>query len=145
MPLLITWGLRLLAGPFGKYIAIAAILAATGAALAIGLHEHDQRIRAEDAARVQAATAAQQLADAKANAAALAASLADAEARASRVTTIKTEIARAPVSSGCVASPSVRAALDGLRGAAGPGGGAAGNPGGAAVVPGSTGATKPAP
>lgn len=136
--------LALLSGPIGRiglYVAAAMAVLAAGA---LWFHEHDQRIRAEDAARVAAVTAAAELANVRAGAAALSASLADAEARASRVVTLKTEVARAPVTQACVNSPALRAALDGLRGAAGPGGGAPKNPGGVTGMPGAADATKPA-
>jgi hypothetical protein len=135
----------LLLSPFGRIGLYVVAALAVVAGVAFWLHEHDARIRAEDAARVAAVTAAAELANVRAGAAALASSLADAEARASRVVTIKTEIARAPITQGCASSPSVRVALDAMRGAAGSGSGAASGSGGAATVPAAAGATKSAP
>lgn len=136
--------LALLIGPLGRIGLYVVGALAVIAAAAFIVHEHDARIRAEDAAHVAAVTAAEELRQSKANAAALSVSLADAQARATATATTKTEIARAPVTNGCAASPAVAAALDGLRRAAGAGSGAPANPGGAVVVPAAAGSAKPA-
>lgn len=127
--------LPLLAGPLGRMALWAGLAVALAGAGWLALHQHDQRVLAEQAARQAAAVAAQQLADLRA---ALDASQAEARAAAARAeaaATIKQEIANAPLTGECVPFDPLGAALDGLRRAAGTGDGAAGNPAGPSVVP----------
>ena len=135
--------LAFFAGPLGRfalYAGLAAVLVAGGFWI---VHEHDGRVLAEQAAVEAAAVAQQQVADAQRAAAAATEEARAAVDRANRVATIKTEIARAPVSTSCATSPAVAAALDGLRQNARAGAGAAVNPGGVAGVPGSAGTARP--
>ena len=134
--------LAFFAGPMGK-IALYAMAAVAIIGVVWGvIHEHDGRIRAEDAAKVAAATATMQIAQAKAGAEAVQASAAEAIARAREVNTVKLEIAHAPVTQACAASPAINAALDGLRGGSGPGGSPPVNPAGAAGVRPAAGAAR---
>ena len=124
-------------------------LGALAVALAVGayfvwLAEHDAKLRAEDAARVAATTAAEQVRQAQEGAAAVQADAAESIQRAREVNNVKLEIARAPVSVGCVGSPAVLRALDSLR-HPGAGGGPAGDPAGPVVVPAGTGTARRAP
>ena len=127
--------LALLSGPFGKiamWAALAAFLVAGGL---FALHQRDQRVLAEHAAREAVAVAALQLADARRAVAASEAEAKAAVARADAASTIKQEIANAPLTGECVPFDPLGTALDGLRRAAGSGDGQAGNPAGPPVLP----------
>jgi hypothetical protein len=120
--------LAFLASPFGKYVGYAALALTLILGGSYALHEHDQRVLAEQAAKEAAVVAAQQIADAKKVAAAVQADAAAAIARATLAATVKGNIDHAPITYACAQSPAVRAALDGLPGSAGSSGGSAANP-----------------
>ena len=108
--------LGLLGGMPGRILAGLAAAGAIVLAVVLWLHEHDARLLAEQAAKVQAVAAAQQLATAKA-AADQAQALADAaEKRAATLATAKTEIAHAPPPApSCGPPAAVLRAVDALR------------------------------
>ncbi len=137
--------LALLTGPFRRVAIYTTVALAIVGAGAVALHQHDRRVLAEQAAAEAAAVAAQQVADMRRAVDAANAEAEAATARANAAANVKREIARAPVTVACAASPAVRVVLDGMRGTGGSGAGAAGSPGGAVGVPAATGAPKPAP
>ena len=127
--------LPFLAGPLGRALMWGALAAAVIGGAVFTVHQHDRRVLAEQAAREATAVAARQMADMRA---ALAASEAEAKAavaRAEAASTIKQEIANAPLSGECVPFDPLGAALDGLRRAAGAGGGSPDSAPGPPVVP----------
>lgn len=120
-----------LRGPLGKAALYAGGAVALALAAWLAVAEHDKRILGEQAAEEAAVIAEQQVSDLRRAVVEANAEATAAIARASAAANIKREIARAPVSSGCAASPAIAAALDGLRSArpgAGPPGGAGGAP-----------------
>lgn len=136
--------LALLTGPMGKLIGYGALAVALVLGGWYALHEHDQRVLAEQAATEAAVVAAQQIADARKAAAAVQADAAAAIARAAMAATVKGNIDHAPITYACAQSPAVRAALDGLPGASSAGGGAPGGAGKPAVLRPAAGGAKAA-
>jgi hypothetical protein len=110
--------LGLLGGPVGKVLAGVAAAGVIVLAIALWLHEHDARILAEQAAKVQAVTAAAQLADAKAATAAVQAVADAAQARANVLANVRTEIAHAaPPAAACGVPAAVLRAVGSMRAA----------------------------
>jgi uncharacterized protein HemX len=121
-----------LAGGTGKVLGILALVLALAGGSALWLHEHDVRVLAEQAAAEAMQVSAEQAREHQAAIAALQAQHAADLARLRATTAVKQEIARAPITTACAASPAVSAAAAELRRRAGPGAGQAGRAGGAA-------------
>lgn len=138
MPILALW--QFLGSPLGRAGMIVLACGVAAAGYLVWLGAHDRAVLAEQAAKEAAAVAETQIADLRRAVDAADAEARDATERAAKVTVIKTEIARAPVTVACVRSPAVAAALDGLRAA----GGGNGPPGGAGVPVGMPAAAGPA-
>ena len=138
---LLTW----ITGAAGKYIAaVFAAVAIIGGYL-FWLREHDGRLLAEQAAREAAVVAADRVKQAEAGAAAVQAEATAQIARITATSRTRQEIARAPVTFACAASPAVAAALRGLRPDPAPGPGAPGSAPVAAGVPAAAHPPGPAP
>ncbi|MDR3415019.1 MAG: hypothetical protein P4L83_02440 [Nevskia sp.] len=132
-PLAALWPpLALVHGVFAciaRLLGVALILVGCGR---LWLAQHDAGIVAQWQAAQTAAVASAREQEHASAMAALEAAQQDAAARVRTVTVIKREIAHVPASTGCVRSPAISAALDGLRR---PAGGRAGSPAGGAPVP----------
>jgi hypothetical protein len=110
-----------------KGLAIAGAVVACIVAYGLWLHEHDDKIIAEQTSLANAEVAHEQQVHSQATIAALQGSLADAKSRSAQSVLLKQAIANAPKSVACINSPVVSAYLGSLR--ANPdGGSAAGQP-----------------
>ena len=115
-----------LLSPLGRWAAVAAVL---GVLAGWGWLERAGRHAAQDRAHA----AEKQVRARDAAIGALERQAAEAETRAARAAQIRTRIREVPNGTACAASPAVRAALDGLRAAPGPG--SAGQPAGVPATP----------
>lgn len=116
----------------------AGVLAVAGAAFWAWLVLlHDPAIRAEYQAKLDAQVAAARIEDQRLALARMAEVEEEHRQQLAAAATIRERIIRVPVTTACVASPAVAAALDGLRGSAG----GHGAPGGAPAAPGVPGST----
>lgn len=125
-----------------RWLGVALIVFGAGR---LWLAQHDAGIVAEWQAAQASAVAVAREQEHAAAVAALEAAQRDASERTRVVTVVKERIAHVPVQTGCVRSPAISAALDGLRQSAGGRAGAA--PGGAPLpvgLPGRAGAASPA-
>lgn len=127
--------LAALASPVGRIVGYVAAVGAIIGGYLFWLHEHDARILATKAASEAVIVAAQQVEDAHKALAAVQAEAEAADARAKAATSLKLEIANAPLTGDCVPFAPLDVALSGLRRAAGSNPGAAGNTGQPADVP----------
>lgn len=135
--------LALLSGPFGRFALYAGLVVAMIGAGAWIVHEHDRRILAERAAEESAAVAATQIADMRKAVQAASDEARAATDRANATAIAKREIARAPVTVACAASPAIVSVLAGMRGPGGSGASAAGSPPGVAGMPAPTRSAQP--
>lgn len=107
--------LALLTGPLGKIGMYAALGLALLSGAAYALHQHDARVIAEQAS----AEKTRQIADMQAAhdriVTALETTAKEASAHAAALAETRKAIANAPVSTSCVGSAAVAAAIDGLR------------------------------
>lgn len=130
-------------GSLGGIAAVLGLLTTLGAGAAYVVHEHDARIVAEVASTQAVAAASAQAQDNKRTIANLILANNQAQDRLNALGKLKEAINAAPVTSTCLAAPSVRALVVGLRNRAGSGNtGAAPTPATANVaVPARTAAT----
>jgi type VI protein secretion system component VasK len=117
MPFLI----GLFTGPFRKAAMIGVAVAAALIAFGIWLHMHDVNVRAVDAARVTAATVAEQAKEAAAADAATTQAIEAERARRDALTAGTLKIEATPHAQDVVDDPAVNSALDALFGTTGAG------------------------
>ncbi len=107
--------MALFAGSLGRYAMYAALAVAVAGGAAWVIHEHDNRVRAEQQLAIDKANAAAIEADHARAIAALEQAATEARDRADNLERLKARVHAQPVTTACVQSPAVRAALDGLR------------------------------